>query len=116
MPKFLQMTEDRLAALLASRSELESGIDPVAALRDIGDLAHKISGTALSFEFNDLDEHARAVEEVCLEFRSSATCPDLPTTSELARHLDALEDELTRIVRPSGVRAAQSARSAKSET
>lgn len=95
MPQFLDMTASRQIELDIERGNLETGTDPLAAIREIGRIAHKISGTAASFGFVALGKQSQIIEIICCAI-SKESGPSLAdaVSRRLRPALDTLMHEL----------------------
>jgi HPt (histidine-containing phosphotransfer) domain-containing protein len=93
-PRFQALTAQRLSELKLEQLAFRSGEYPAQVFDRIGNIAHKIYGTADSFGYRQLGMLARQVEEGC---RLEELANDSHASEQLIRigHLiDALIEEI----------------------
>lgn len=100
MPHFLEQTKDRLAQIEAHQQAIHKGIEVIAEMKAICDIAHRISGTADTFGYRDLGVFARNVETV---FFKELTQVDDPMViwSRVERSLKPLIQEIANLLKSS---------------
>lgn len=99
LPQFLDLTANRQIEIEHARSTLESGLkagqDPLPPTREIGQIAHKIAGTAASFGFAGLGRQAQLIEGLCAQIgKLPAPARAKAVRGSLIPALDALTQEL----------------------
>jgi len=99
LPQFLDMTASRQIEIDIERGNLEAGDNPLSATREIGRIAHKISGTAASFGFPDLGRQSQIIEEICDHICGlSGAVLSETVTRRLFPALDTLSQELDSVL------------------
>lgn len=97
MPHFLEQTQDRLNQIKAHRQAILDGSDPIAAIKAICDVAHKISGTADTFGFSNLSVFAQNVEHVGMS-DAQLSCDPKVIWSRMEPALTRLLNEIARLL------------------
>lgn len=100
LPRFRELTGERLDALRRARAAARSAADPREAVRAIGTLAHTVAGTAASFGFDRLGACARRVEQACQGPGADDPQAARAVLGRIAADLDALEDAMEQSLRP----------------
>ena len=98
---FLKRTVDELSQLQQLTARAENG--EVQMLRDIEHLAHKIAGTSMTFGFESISQHARALEQLVERAEDGTSRP--PDAFELGRCVANLSEEVRLVAGRNGLAA-----------
>jgi len=94
LPQFLDLTARRQIDIDIQRGNLESGHEPLLALREIASIVHNIAGTAANFGLAGLGRQARIVDTLCGQICTlSGPARDEAVTTRLFPALDTLSRE-----------------------
>ena len=94
--KFVERSQGELQTLRDSFTALQSG--DATALRELVQLAHRMSGTGATLGLEALSDCAQRIEKLA-EAQSPGSLPDADVMSRLGSAIEALATELARTPR-----------------
>ena len=90
---YLQGLPEKLAGLKAVFENRGNGLEP-ESLREAGFIAHSLAGSAGSFGFQAIGEHARKLQELLLPYSSAGSSPDAQRLQTIRQQYETIANEI----------------------